>query len=73
MSTTGQQSTKLGGLRDAAEPRATAAAIERLMNDRQEADRLRAAGDRRASRFSWAKTAAGTQAAYRRTLADARD
>ena len=45
-----------------------AAAIERLVTDRDEAARLRTAGRARAARFSWSATAAGTMAAYRRVL-----
>lgn len=45
-----------------------ATAIERLLGDRAEVDRLRAAGLRRASKFTWAATAAGTLACYERTL-----
>ncbi len=45
-----------------------AAAIERLVSDRDEAARLRTAGRARAARFSWSATAAGTMAAYRRVL-----
>jgi glycosyltransferase involved in cell wall biosynthesis len=48
---------------------AIAAAIERLLRDGSEAARLRAAGRERAARFSWAATAAGTLASYRRALA----
>jgi len=47
---------------------AIAAAIERLLDDPAEAERLRAAGRERAARFSWAATAAGTLACYERTL-----
>jgi glycosyltransferase involved in cell wall biosynthesis len=46
-----------------------AAAIERLLRNGSEAARLRAAGRERAARFSWAATAAGTLASYRRALA----
>ncbi len=46
--------------------RSIAAAIERLLGDPVEAQRLRAAGRERAARFSWAATAAGTLAAYER-------
>jgi glycosyltransferase involved in cell wall biosynthesis len=49
---------------------AIAAAIERLLDDREEAERLRVAGRERASRFTWAATAAGTLAAYERALSD---
>jgi glycosyltransferase involved in cell wall biosynthesis len=45
---------------------AIAAAIERLLTDRAEADRLRIAGRERASQFTWAATAAGTLATYER-------
>jgi len=49
---------------------AIAAAIERLLSDRTEADRLRSAGRERAARFSWAATAAGTLASYGRALSE---
>lgn len=42
-----------------------AAAVERLLSDPAEAERLRAAGRERAAKFTWATTAAGTLAAYR--------
>jgi glycosyltransferase involved in cell wall biosynthesis len=51
---------------------AIAAAIERLLDDRVEAERLRVAGGERAARFSWAATAAGTLASYERTLSEGR-
>jgi glycosyltransferase involved in cell wall biosynthesis len=47
---------------------AIAAAIERLLDDRAEAERLRAAGLARATQFSWAATAAGTLASYERSV-----
>jgi glycosyltransferase involved in cell wall biosynthesis len=47
---------------------AIAAAIERLLDDHAEADRLRAAGRKRASRFTWAAAATGTLATYDRVL-----
>ena len=47
---------------------AIAAAIERLLSDRAEADRLAAAGRERARRFTWAATAAGTLAGYRKVV-----
>jgi glycosyltransferase involved in cell wall biosynthesis len=50
---------------------AIAHAIQRLLRDPVEAERLAAAGRTRAAQFSWAKTAAGTLAAYRRVLAQA--
>ena len=43
-----------------------AAAIERLLGDAGERERLSVAGRARASRFSWAATARGTLAAYER-------
>jgi glycosyltransferase involved in cell wall biosynthesis len=48
---------------------AIAAAIERLLADPDEAERLRVAGRRQAAGFTWAKTAAGTLGCYERTLA----
>lgn len=48
---------------------AIAAAITRLLEDRDEAERLRAAGRERAAHFSWAAAAAGTLASYAATLA----
>jgi glycosyltransferase involved in cell wall biosynthesis len=51
---------------------AIAAAIERLLEDGAEAERLRMAGGERAARFSWAATAAGTLASYERTLREGR-
>ena len=45
------------------------AAIERLLDDRAEAARLRAAGLERATHFSWERTAELTAGAYERTLA----
>ena len=47
---------------------AIAAAIERLLGDRDKAERLRAAGRERAARFTWSATARGTISAYERTL-----
>jgi glycosyltransferase involved in cell wall biosynthesis len=47
---------------------AIAAAIDRLLTDPAEAERLRVAGRERAARFSWAATAAGTLASYERAL-----
>ncbi len=43
-------------------------AVERLLADAHEADRLRAAGRVQASRFTWARTARGTLASYERAL-----
>jgi glycosyltransferase involved in cell wall biosynthesis len=48
--------------------RSMAEAIERLLGDRELANRLRAAGYDRAAQFSWAATASGTLASYERTL-----
>ena len=45
-----------------------AGAIERLLDDRSEAERLQRAGRERAARFNWAETAAGTLASYERAL-----
>jgi glycosyltransferase involved in cell wall biosynthesis len=50
--------------------REIATAIERLLTDPAEAQRLRAAGRERASQFSWANAAAGTLACYERALGD---
>ncbi len=50
---------------------AIAAAIDRILGDQVEAERLRAAGAQQAARFSWAATAAGTLASYERTMASA--
>jgi glycosyltransferase involved in cell wall biosynthesis len=51
---------------------AIARAIERLLDDPAEADRLRAAGRAQASRFTWSATAAGTLACYERALSGRR-
>lgn len=51
---------------DPGSPVAIAAAIERLLGEGAEAERLSGAGRARASAFSWARTAAGTLAAYER-------
>jgi glycosyltransferase involved in cell wall biosynthesis len=47
---------------------AIAAAIQRLIVDRVQADRLRTAGRAQAARFTWSAAAAGTLATYERTL-----
>jgi glycosyltransferase involved in cell wall biosynthesis len=47
---------------------AIAQAIERVLRDPTEAERLRAAGLRRASQFSWAAAAQGTIASYEKAL-----
>jgi glycosyltransferase involved in cell wall biosynthesis len=54
---------------DAEDETSIAAAVERLLSDRELAARLAAAGPERAARFTWAATAEGTVAAYRRALA----
>jgi glycosyltransferase involved in cell wall biosynthesis len=51
---------------DPDDPAAIAAAIERLLGDPAEAQRLRAAGRVRAARFSWARAAELTLATYER-------
>jgi glycosyltransferase involved in cell wall biosynthesis len=48
---------------------AIAAAIERLLTDAPERQRLRAAGLERVSHFTWAAAAAGTLASYERAMA----
>jgi glycosyltransferase involved in cell wall biosynthesis len=57
---------------DPEDPRAIAAAIERLLGDAGEAARLRAAGIARAARFTWEATASATAASYERALAATR-
>lgn len=52
--------------------RSIAAAVQRLLADEQERERLRRAGLDRAARFTWAATAAGVLASYGRALADHR-
>jgi glycosyltransferase involved in cell wall biosynthesis len=54
---------------DAEDEASIAGAIERLLSDHELARRLATAGPERAARFSWAATAEGTVAAYRRALA----
>jgi len=53
---------------DPESPEQIAAAIERLLGDSDEAQRLRVAGFERAGHFTWAATAAGTLASYERAL-----
>jgi glycosyltransferase involved in cell wall biosynthesis len=53
---------------DPADPAAIAAALERLLGDPAEAERLRAAGRARAARFSWERAAGLTLASYERAL-----
>ena len=50
---------------------AITAAVERLLGDRAEADRLRAAGRDQAARFTWAATARATAGSYERALGEA--
>lgn len=47
---------------------AIAAALERLLSDSAEADRLRTRGLERARQFTWERTARLTLESYRRTL-----
>jgi glycosyltransferase involved in cell wall biosynthesis len=54
---------------DPADPCAIAAALERLLEDRELAARLAEAGRRRAAEFTWARTAELTLAAYDRACA----
>jgi glycosyltransferase involved in cell wall biosynthesis len=54
---------------DPFEPASIAAAIERLLGDPAERERLRAAGQMNAARFSWSETAAKTFATYEAALA----
>ncbi len=49
-------------------PRAIADAIERLLEDRPYAERLREAGRRRAAEFTWERTARATAASYERAM-----
>ena len=53
---------------DPESPGQIAAAIERLLSDSAEAQRLRVAGLERADNFTWAATAAGTLASYERAM-----
>jgi glycosyltransferase involved in cell wall biosynthesis len=54
---------------DPEQPRAIAAAIERLLGDPAERERLRRAGPANAARYSWAETAKRTIASYEAALA----
>jgi hypothetical protein len=59
--------------RDPVRPRgrgAIAAAIERLLGDRAEAERLVAKGRERVQRFTWERTARLTLASYERARAE---
>jgi len=53
---------------DPHDARAIAAAVERLLGDRGEAERLAARGLERARQFSWERTARATLEVYRRAL-----
>ncbi|MEA2273988.1 MAG: hypothetical protein QOI98_2696 [Solirubrobacteraceae bacterium] len=53
---------------DPRDVRAMAAAIERLLTDPDEAERLRRAGQAHAARFTWERTARETAASYARAL-----
>jgi glycosyltransferase involved in cell wall biosynthesis len=53
---------------DPRSPKEIADAITRLLSDRAEAERLRAAGAARAPTFTWEETARGTLASYGRAL-----
>jgi len=53
---------------DPEQPHAITAAIERVLRDPAEAQRLRAAGREQAARFTWAATARATVASYERAL-----
>lgn len=53
---------------DPEQPAAIAAAIERVLSDPTERERLVAAGRANATRFSWAETARGTLRVYERAL-----
>jgi glycosyltransferase involved in cell wall biosynthesis len=57
---------------DPEEPRAIAAAMEKLISDPSERTRLARAGRENAARFSWAETARGTLASYESALAYSR-
>ena len=53
---------------DPDDPAAIRAALERLLGDPAEADRLRALGRERAARFTWERTARAVLASYERAL-----
>jgi glycosyltransferase involved in cell wall biosynthesis len=55
---------------DPGSPRSIAEAIERLLTDREYAERLKPAGRRRAAEFTWERTARATLASYERALGD---
>ena len=53
---------------DPADAGAIAGALERVLGDEREAERLRAAGREQAGRFTWAATARATAATYERAI-----
>ena len=53
---------------DPLDPASIARALERLLGDEAERERLRVAGRAWAARFTWKATAEGTLAAYERAL-----
>ena len=57
---------------DPEDPRAITAALERVLSDPLEAERLRVAGVAQAARFTWAATARATARSYERALAEGR-
>jgi glycosyltransferase involved in cell wall biosynthesis len=56
---------------DPTDAAAIAAALERLLGDRAESERLRAAGRARAATYTWERTAEGVLASYERALSAA--
>jgi glycosyltransferase involved in cell wall biosynthesis len=54
---------------DPLDPSSIAQAIERLLGNGEDVQRLRVAGPQRAAQFSWQRTAEGTLASYSRALA----
>lgn len=53
---------------DPRSPREIADAVQRILGDRAEAERLRAAGRARAAEFTWERTARGTVETYERAM-----
>jgi glycosyltransferase involved in cell wall biosynthesis len=56
---------------DTADPASIADALERLLHDGPEVERLRAAGRERAGTFTWERAAERTLASYERALSAA--
>jgi glycosyltransferase involved in cell wall biosynthesis len=54
---------------DPTDVEAIAVSVQRLLEDEELADELRAAGRERARRFSWEKAASRTLACYRKAVA----